>query len=209
MIARIASALLLLSLIAVPATFGQMADEEASAGTDGFYVGFTLNGTSFAVDGLDDDDTVRGGGGSLTIGYGITPNISIFLTGTSANMNPDEGDPYFLTHGDLGVRYLFASPGRDFAPFLELAATGRVATQEDVSFGGGGGSDDLELSGAGFTAGGGFLYFFSSGWALTTRLDWTSGEFTTIKYGNVSIDGFEVDATTVRFDVGVTWFPGR
>jgi hypothetical protein len=61
-------------------------------------------------------------------------------------------------------------------PFVEGAFTGWVGSQDDVDFGNG--SGDLEISGAGFTLGGGFLYFFNSRVALNTGVKWTKGNST-------------------------------
>ena len=66
---------------------------------------------------------------------------------------------------------------------------------------------DVEVSGSGFSFGGGFLYFFNPKWALDVGLNVTTGEFDTVKFDNISISGFEIDATSARLKVGVTWFP--
>lgn len=36
---------------------------------------------------------------------------------------------------------------------------------------------------------------------------WTVGEFSTIKFENVSVDGLNMDATSTRFNLGISWFP--
>jgi len=66
---------------------------------------------------------------------------------------------------------------------------------------------DLEISGGGFTFGGGVKYHVAPAWALGASLRWTVGEFSTVKVNNVSVDGFEIDATSTRLTVGVTWRP--
>ena len=33
------------------------------------------------------------------------------------------------------------------------------------------------------------------------------GEFSRVQFDNVSVDGFEIDATSARFNLGFTWFP--
>ena len=68
-------------------------------------------------------------------------------------------------------------------------------------------SGDLEMSGVGVSFGGGFHYFFNPKWALTTSLKWTTGEFSTVKFGSVSVNDLELDATSRRFSLGVSWFP--
>ena len=39
-------------------------------------------------------------------------------------------------------------------------------------------------------------------------LRFTKGEFNKIRFENVSVDGFDIDATSARLNVGVTWFLG-
>ena len=45
--------------------------------------------------------------------------------------------------------------------------------------------------------------------ALGASLRWTVGEFSTVKFNNVSLEGFELDATSTRLMLGVTWRPLR
>jgi hypothetical protein len=42
---------------------------------------------------------------------------------------------------------------------------------------------------------------------IGASLRWTTGEFSTVEFNNVSIDGFELDATSTRLNLGVTWRP--
>jgi hypothetical protein len=66
---------------------------------------------------------------------------------------------------------------------------------------------NLEISGGGLTFGGGIQYYVAPAWALGANLRWTVGEFSTVKFNNVSIDGFELDATSTRLNFGLTWRP--
>ena len=68
---------------------------------------------------------------------------------------------------------------------------------------------DLEISGGGFTFGGGLQYHVAPPVSLGASLRVTVGEFTTVKINNVSVDGFELDATSTRLTIGVTWWPMR
>ncbi|MBA3560579.1 MAG: hypothetical protein H0W30_18515 [Gemmatimonadaceae bacterium] len=65
----------------------------------------------------------------------------------------------------------------------------------------------LQASGTGFTFGGGLQYHFTPKVALNTSLGWTVGEFSTIKFEDVSVDGLNMDATSTRFNLGISWFP--
>jgi hypothetical protein len=175
-----------------------------SAGAKGFFLGLALNGSALTADDLD-SDTENGGGLQLQLGWGFSPKLAIFLDGSAASMDAD-GESWILSHGDLGLRYHFAGPGKSFVPFVEGAFTGWVGSQDDVDFGNGTG--DLEISGAGFTLGGGFLYFFNSRVALNTGVKWTKGEFDKVKFQNVSVEGLDIDATSARLNIGLTFFLG-
>jgi len=89
-------------------------------------------------------------------------------------------------------------------PFLQAAVSGRAAVWDDLIRG-----EDLEVAGAGFTAGGGISYFFSPAWALETSLQWTFGEFSEVSVGDRSanLEEFTFSATSTRFDLGVSWHP--
>ncbi|MGH7696305.1 MAG: outer membrane beta-barrel protein [Gemmatimonadaceae bacterium] len=175
-----------------------------NSGAKGFFLGLSLHGSSLTADDLD-SDTQNGGGLQLQLGWGFTPKLAIFLDGSAASMDSD-GESWILSHGDLGLRYHFASPGKSFVPFVEGAFTGWVGSQDDVDFGTGTG--DLEISGAGFTLGGGFLYFFNSRVALNAGVKWTKGEFDKVTFENVSVEGLDIDATSARLNLGITWFLG-
>ena len=38
-------------------------------------------------------------------------------------------------------------------------------------------------------------------------LKWTTGQFSRVQVDNMSVDGFAIDATSARFNMGFTWFP--
>ena len=197
------ASLLLAATVLFAGTASAQATARPRSSTSGFFIGLGVSGSSIKFDG--DTETESGSGATLQLGYGFTPKFAMFVEGTGASMSSD--DPYNLGHFDIGARYSFASPSRAFVPFLEAALSGRAAVQENVSFDNGATSDDLSLSGAGFSFGGGLAYFFNPKWALNTGLKWTVGEFNTVKYGDVTMTGFEGDATTARFNLGMTWYP--
>jgi Outer membrane protein beta-barrel domain len=199
MLRRIAA---LLGTLAVPAALLAQGTS-GPANVKGFSLGIALNGSAISSDEVA-DGTDSGGGLTLGLGYGFTPRLLLFLDGTAASIRAD-GESWVLAHGDLGLRFHFTAPGRGFTPFVEGAFTTRTGTQENIEFLDGE-TADLEISGPGFTAGAGFLYFFSPRTALSTGLRWTTGEFTTVKFGNVSVDGLDLDATSTRVNIGLTWF---
>jgi hypothetical protein len=183
---------------------GQATSAPGSAGAKGWFLGAALNGSSISGDDLN-DERESGGGLVLHAGFGFTPQLALFLEGTAAAMQSDGEGSWMLSHGDLGLRYHFTTGG-SFLPFVEGAFTIWSGLDDDADFGGEPG--ELEISGQGFTLGGGFLYFFTRRIGLLGNVKFTKGEFNKVRFENVSVEGFDIDATSARLNVGVTWFLG-
>jgi hypothetical protein len=164
-----------------------------------------LNGSNISADDLDDEDE-SGGGLLLQLGWGFNPQLALFLEGNAAAMQSDDEDSWLLSHGDVGLRYHFAAAGRRFIPFVDGAFTALSGLQDDAQLGSQTG--ELEITGSGFTVGGGFLYLFSPRVALNLQLKVTKAEFNEVRFENVSVEGFDIDATSARFNIGVSWFLG-
>jgi hypothetical protein len=181
-------------------------DAQAGGGAKGFFLGAALNGSSLTINEGDlDDDSESGGGLMIQLGFGFSPQLALFLEGTAAAMD-SEGEEWLFSQGDIGIRYHFFAPGKKFVPFIDGAFTGLSVLQDDADFGNETG--ELEISGNGFTLGGGFLYYFSPRVAFNTQLKYTAGEFKTFRFDNVSVEGLDADMSSVRVNFGVSWFFG-
>ncbi|MDH3270273.1 MAG: outer membrane beta-barrel protein [Gemmatimonadota bacterium] len=175
--------------------------------TRGFTIGAHLGGASLTIQDQDRNDA---GGGGLTIGYGVNRNITLLAQLDGAQFDEQstgtvEGD-WTLGHVDLGVRYYFANSLRSWVPYLQAAFTFRAVGVKDPIVGGIQ-RDEVSISGGGLTLGGGLHYYVSQGFALDAQLAWTGGEFTTLRVDNTSQSGFDVDATSGRFNLGIVWWP--
>lgn len=178
------------------------------ANTSKLFLGLALNGSSISADDLS-SSTESGGGLAAQLGWGFTKHFALFLDVSGAQIATDGGD-FTLGHADAGARWHFVSQSRALVPFLEAAFSGRAAVEQDVVLFDGSGNPqqgDLSISGAGFSLGGGLQYFVAPTWALGGSLKWTTGEFSRVQFDKVSVDGFELDATTARFNLGFTWYP--
>jgi hypothetical protein len=201
------------TLLVLAATLPAVAQAQRATplfGAKGLFLGAALNGSSVKIDEFSedgDDDTESGGGLSIFGGWGFTPQLALFIEGSAASLDT-EGDSWTLSHGDLGLRYHFTGATRKFVPFVQGAFTARMASIDDIEFEG---DDDvdIEITGTGLTLGGGFLYFFNRNLGLSTDLKWTTGEFDKVKVGSVSVEDLDIDATSSRLNLGLTWFPGR
>jgi hypothetical protein len=171
--------------------------------TSNFFLTFGVNGTSIDSDDLNQDK----GGPGLHVGggYGFGSRFAVFLDAAGASIDQGEDD-YILSHVDLGVRFHFGDRTKAFRPYIEGAFTGRAASLDDQNIDG---NDDVdvEISGGALSVGGGILYFFNPKWAFNAHLKWSTGEFSRVRVENVTVDGFDVDATTVRVGLGLSWFP--
>ncbi len=196
--------LILLVLVAAPA-FGQRNRYRSSrleSDTRGFSLGLFLQGASWQREDVGDDDDWEGGGGAgLTLAYGFNHTVTAYVSANGSVIDPDFGDEYSLGHVDLGVLLHLASPRQPFRPYFDLALTGRAAEYEI-------GPADVEVSGGGFTFGGGLKWFPSRPVALDLGLKITVGELERIEVGDLDRD-IEVDATSSRLHLGITWYPQR
>jgi hypothetical protein len=161
-----------------------------------------VNWTSIDSEDLEQD---KGGPGlHFGVGYGFSSRFAAFIDVVGASIDNGDDD-YTLSHVDLGLRFHFANRSKSFIPYIEGAFTGRSAKLDEQNVNG---NDDVdvEVSGGGFSLGGGLLYFFNPKWALNAHLKWTGGEFSRVRVENVTIDNLDFDATTVRLGIGLTWF---
>jgi len=175
--------------------------------TRGFMLGAHLSGASLT---LENQDRNNAGGGGLIVGYGLNRNITLLLQLDGAQFDEQstgtvEGD-WQMGHVDLGIRYSFANSLRRWVPYLQGAFGYRSVSVQDPIVDNTQ-REEVEISGGGLTLGGGLDFYFTESFALDVQLLWTGGEFNTLRVDNVSATGFDVDATSARFNLGVAWWP--
>lgn len=196
-------------LVAAATAVAQSQATESKSNTRGLLLGIALNGSSIDSDEFDDDSR-SGGGLGLQLGWGFTPRFTL-LAGLTAAQLDDDPEDFVLAHFDLLARFNFRSGGHAFVPFLEGGFSVRVAAQDDVEIVDNGSTEtvDFEISGGALTVGGGAHYYVTPSVAFTASLQLSTGEFSTVKFDDVSVDGFEIDATTTRLNIGLTLYPMR
>lgn len=166
-----------------------------------------LNGTSWYVDDarfLDDQN--RGGGLGFGVSWGVSELITLVFNLDAAGMNPDLGDNYTLSHGDLGVRFTFASDARKLRPFAQTSLTGFGMERDYWDPGQNSGPDKIQAFGGGLALGGGIMYFFNPKLALDVGIDVMFGEISEIKFRDVSIDR-SIGSYSTRLNAGLAWYP--
>lgn len=193
------SAAAVLGLVLSPCTLEAQTTDALRSNPTGFVLGAHLNGT--ALDGDDFDEVESGGGVGILVGYGFTRMVTVYLGADAASMDaPDMDDAYTFGQGDLGVRLHFGGPARAAVFYVDGAFTTWLA-RYDIA------GSDMDATGTGFTLGGGLEYFFSPGFALDVGLKVTSGNFDEVSYEG-DTESMDLDATSTRFNLGVTWYPG-
>ena len=185
-------------LLSVPA-----AGQDLRSNTRGLLLGINLGGGSLKV---ENGDAQSGGGGGLTLGWGISRQVAIILRGDVANYeitDPDIEGSYGVGVADLGVRISFGAEERMFLPFIIAALSVHTAAADVTTPV----NARIEISGPGFTLGGGFNHYFNPRLALDVGLLLTSGRFDSITIGSISADIGKLDSQVARLIVGLNWFP--
>lgn len=171
--------------------------------TEKLFLNFELNSQGLSVD-RDNDDTDRGGGMGLRVGYGFTPTFSMYLglTGARMEIREDRNDTYGLGVAELGTRLHFGRKLKSPTFYLDIALQGVVAQADEP---------DISFSGGGLGIGGGLLVFVGQKLALDFGLRGSAGNFSEFRVGNltVNIDEEDVRYGVGRLSVGITWFPMR
>ena len=167
----------------------------------GFFIGAHLNGSSIRIEEFS-DDTESGGGFGLQLGYGFTRQLGLFIDLTGAALDEQRA----LAHVDFGLRYAFTGPTRRWVPMIEVALTARGLVEENTELPEGG-TAETSLAGGGLTFGAGVQYYVAPKWALGAALKWTGGEFDEYTVDDVTVGNLGIEATSTRFNFGITWFP--
>ena len=175
--------------------------------TRGFNVGIYAGGAALKVE--DGDERDDGAGGGLHLGYGFNRNFMVVLQLDGHGFMLEDGTiegEWTMAHVDLGLRYNFASTLRRWVPYVQASLTGRGVTVEDPIVEGRSESD-VVFGGGGFSLGGGLLVYLKETLALELQLMGTGGEFTEIRVNNVTVSGLEIEATSSRVSLGLSWWP--
>lgn len=176
-------------------------EERSPAG--GFFFNAHLNATHLGIE----EENVAGGGFGLRVGFGLW-RVALFADLGGASFRNDEpvpgtgglDGPFGLGHIDLGAQLRLTGPSRALVPYLSGALTGRAIGLDEA---------ELMLSGTAFALGGGLRYHFSRKVALDVSGAASLGPFTTVdRNGDGDRDEeIDVDARTLRLDVGLTFYP--
>lgn len=195
-----------LGLSALAGLAGPARAQDVRSETRGLILGAHVSSTSLQV---EDGERETGGGGGITIGYGVSRRVALYLgvTGTTIRVsNPAIRDQYALGQVDLGVRVSFRRPEHKFIPYVVAALTA-MSARADIPVGNGV-TVEGEMVGGGLTLGGGFTHYFNPSVALDVALLATGGRFTELEFGPISAEiPDDLEASSGRLTIGLSWWP--
>jgi len=175
--------------------------------TRGLNLGFHLQAASLSIQNQEGDG---GGGAGFRIGYGINRIVTFYFELDGITVKSEKADSFqgtwSLGHGDLGARFHLANSLRSWVPYLDVAVGGRGASVSGVRANGEK-IGDVNFSGGSFSFGGGIYTYFKRTLALDVGLKVSTGEFTEVDLGPVSLNDLDIDARSTRFKLGIVWWP--
>jgi outer membrane protein with beta-barrel domain len=199
------AATFIVTLVAMLAA-GPLSAQEST--TRGFVVGAHVGLGSVSVEG---SERSSGGGGGLMVGYGINRRFTIYaqLDGATIDVRnqPDVEGSWAIGFAELGVRFNFANSLRSWVPYVQTALGARAVSISDIPMGNPASGQDVSISGGAFSLGGGVMLYPTESLAFDIGAIFTGGQFTTLTVGANSRSGFDVDANSSRFNLGVVWWP--
>jgi opacity protein-like surface antigen len=151
----------------------------------GLSLGLSLNGSATHSDAGAFRRQSAGGLG-LTLGYGATDALTLFLRGDYT---------YRATYLDLGARYSFGASSSALRPYVEVAATGMGSS-----------GAGLRSTGAALTGGVGLEYFVSRNLALDVGVGYSRGRWLGPEHASAPGGGGR-DFGSPRLDLGLKWRP--
>lgn len=175
--------------------------------TRGLSLGVQAVGTSLTVENGDQNG---GGGLGLRVGYGFNRIVTGYVAIDGSQVDIPDGSTilgkWSMAHAEVGARFHFANSLRRWVPYLETAVGGRSVSVNDATVNSQP-AGKVTFSGGAFTVGGGLSAYFTRKVAFDASLRWTSGQFTKVDLGSVSLNNLDIDAKSFRLGIGLVWWP--
>lgn len=171
-----------------------------------FHASVGMEAVAFSASELIEGSREYGWGGGVVVGYRFTPRFGLYADAATAIFESGSGD-YWVSHVGGGIR-VSAHPVGRLVPFLDLGAAARTFRAVDAELCNGTACQrgDLRFHGLAFGLGAGTHYMLTRAIGATLAAQWWAGEFREINFKGVSNTGLEVDATSIRARLGLTWF---
>ena len=180
--------------------------------TQGWVFGFDLGGAAVSFENKPSDGAGLVG---ARIGYGLNKIVTVYLDAYETDVDVRGFDPFdkvTFGHVDLGLRLHLSNSRRRWIPYGDVAVTSWPLS--DVLKNG-------ERTTTNFTGrppyslGGGLAIYLSDALALDLNIKGGRGGFRDVEVGNLSAaeasehshEFIDITAESVRFTVGVSWWP--
>lgn len=168
--------------------------------TRGLNLGIHLNGSALEYE--EWQGTESGGGGGVRLGYGFNDLFTMYTQVDYANMASADGtENYDFTQLDIGGRFSFRARSKTLRPYVDVAVSGRAARTEYLG-------SPLTMSGSAFTLGGGLQYYFARHAAIDVGFKGSGGAFDRITYEGTTETFEGGNATSSRFNLGLSVYAG-
>ncbi len=176
-----------------------------SSTTRGWSFGFRLSGNALSV---EQADAQNGAGAGLQIGYGFNRMFTLFFSADGAEIDVPSGSnetgTWSMGQAELGARFHFANALRRWVPYLETSLGARSVSAKLVDRAN---SPTTTFSGSALSVGGGLAIHLKQTLALDLNTRFTGGTFSNASFGTISVSGQDIDASSVRASLGLTWWP--
>jgi hypothetical protein len=174
--------------------------------TAGIGVGIFASGASIDSDASDERETGMGMG--LHMGYGISETVSLF--GRASWFTAETSDPewqaqdYSVDEFGVGIRASWGTQAYAVRPYAQLMLAKR---DFEIELGDIGNLGTVEGDGTAYSAGAGVEWFVTPTLAVDAGLSLSTGSLVARGgRGGYSVS-YEIEATIIRLDVGVTLHP--
>jgi hypothetical protein len=174
--------------------------------TRGLLLGLHLGGASLAI---ENSERSSGAGAGIALGYGFNRNFTILVQGDHSSIDvrdqPDVDGTWAISHLDVALRFNFANSLRSWVPYLQGGFGSRFVSVEEVLTAS---PVDgvVKFSGGAVTFGGGVMLYANQHLAFDLGLLFSGGRFTDTQIGNVTLGGLDIEATSSRFNLGMSWW---
>ncbi len=194
--------LLALACLALASHTTMLRAQETRSSSTGLTLGASLLGSAVSTNFENVTVTENGGGLNLEVGWGFTPQLTVFLGLNGSTIEADT--EYTLGQADLGLRYLFRGTDKRARPYLEGALAGRQIEADVLD---GAQTVTVKASSSGLTFGGGVQLFASPRVAFDIGLNYSLGSFSDWTANGVSFPFRDIDATSTNFRLGMRFWP--
>lgn len=170
--------------------------------TRGPQIGLHAGLTSWDLDDIEDVTFEKEIGPTFggSFGWGMSDWLGVYTRLDFTWINADDLDSYTVVHWDFGIRAITLLFGPAVRPYLEIDGTFRFLELIEPS------GFEVSASGPGYGFGAGVYLFVGEQVAVNAGIGGSFGNLEDVSFGGFPLNT-DVNATSLRFSTGLTWFP--